>query len=201
MRKKLLCLFVVLIYAGIVTGFSETNPESEEPESIQYEYDELNRVIKAEYPDGTTITYCYDKNGNLLETIVEQPEEATADTEEAAATEDVGSDIEIPGREIINQEYAFTNGNENYGITGNNLGEEGFLSQDRKIDSDTIDGGVNGGSDSLLDYKNQGMWEEKETESIEEEKSYLGWILAVVLAIILTAGILWRNKRRKQDED
>lgn len=183
MGKKLLCLFVILIYAGIATGFSGTNSESEEAESIRYEYDELNRVIKAEYPDGTTITYYYDKNGNLLETIVEQPEEVTVSTGEAAATEGTASDAGVPGWEIINQAYVFTNRNENY-----------------EIESGVGDLDANGVSDSLLDDKAQGMREEGKAESTEEEKSYLGWILAVILAGVLTTGIVWKNKRRKQDE-
>mgnify|MGYP002622970312 CR=1 FL=1 len=42
----------------------------EEEDSIRYEYDDANRVIRAIYPDGTVVVYEYDKNGNLLKTVV-----------------------------------------------------------------------------------------------------------------------------------
>ena len=34
----------------------------------EYEYDELGRVTKVTYEDGSSIEYEYDKNGNILET-------------------------------------------------------------------------------------------------------------------------------------
>lgn len=49
--------------------------QEKEDTSIEYEYDNLNRVIKAIYPDGTTVLYTYDRNGNLTETRVIQPAE------------------------------------------------------------------------------------------------------------------------------
>lgn len=35
-------------------------------EKVQYTYDSLGRVVSAAYPDGPTIEYIYDGNGNLL---------------------------------------------------------------------------------------------------------------------------------------
>ena len=37
---------------------------------IRYSYDSLNRLTQIIYPDGTTISYTYDKNGNRLSRIV-----------------------------------------------------------------------------------------------------------------------------------
>ena len=34
--------------------------------SVSYQYDELNRLIRAEYSDGTVIEYTYDAAGNRL---------------------------------------------------------------------------------------------------------------------------------------
>lgn len=202
MRNRLLFLFAILLYFGIATGFSAINPEQEEAESIQYEYDELNRVTKAEYPDGTTVTYHYDKNGNLLETIVTPPGEGTVSTtEDVNTTEEMISDREIPEQEMTNQEYAFINGNEESGMANSSLREEGIFSQDKKAGNGTEDLEADGTSDTISDEKNQWLGEEKETAPAEEEKSYLGWILAVVSAGALAAGVIWRNKRRKQDEN
>src|SRR4030042_3785214 len=36
-------------------------------ETINYIYDELNRLIRVEYGDGTVIEYTYDKVGNRIE--------------------------------------------------------------------------------------------------------------------------------------
>lgn len=197
MRKGLLC-FAILLCFGTATGFSAINPEQEEPESIQYEYDELNRVTKAEYPDGTTVTYHYDKNGNLLETIVTPPEEGTVSTtEDVNTTEEMISDREIPEQEMTNQQYAFINRNGESGTTNS----EGIFSQDEEAGNGTEDLEADGTSDTISDNKNQWMGEEKETAPAEEEKSYLGWILAVISAGALAAGVIWRNKRRKQDEN
>ncbi len=33
-----------------------------------YKYDTLGRVIEADYPDGSIVTYAYDKNGNRTTT-------------------------------------------------------------------------------------------------------------------------------------
>ena len=185
MRKRLLCLVAILLCFSIVTGFSAISSAQEEAESIQYEYDELNRVTKAIYPDGTTVTYCYDKNGNLLETIVTPPEEETASTAgEANTTEGMISDRGGSEQEAINQEYTFNLSN-----------------QDKKTESGVIDLEADRASDIGLDNKNQGIGEERGMKPTEEEKLYLGWILAVILAGALTAGVIWRNKRRKQDEN
>jgi YD repeat-containing protein len=49
---------VVLFFISIVASYSET---------IKYIYDELNRLTRVEYGDGTIIEYIYDKTGNRLE--------------------------------------------------------------------------------------------------------------------------------------
>lgn len=177
MKKRLLYLVFILLCFSIVTGFSAISLAQEEEESIQYEYDELNRVTKAIYPDGTTVTYRYDKNGNLLETIVTPPEEETGSTAgEANTNEGMISDREIPEQGAINQEYAFNLSN-----------------QDKKTENGVIDLEAGGASDIVLNNKNQAAG--------KRNKWYWGWIPAVILAGLLTAGVIWRNKRRKQDEN
>jgi YD repeat-containing protein len=36
-------------------------------ESIKYEYDDLNRLIRVQHGDGETIDYSYDEVGNILQ--------------------------------------------------------------------------------------------------------------------------------------
>lgn len=54
---------------------------------IQYSYDLSGRLVSAQYPDGTQITYVYDEAGNLKSTVVEagRIDETTA---ENGSTED-----------------------------------------------------------------------------------------------------------------
>lgn len=47
----------------VVVGFTPTT-------GVSYAYDELNRLIKTTYADGTTITYMYDATGNRLSEVV-----------------------------------------------------------------------------------------------------------------------------------
>ena len=38
---------------------------------VQYEYDKLNRLTKVIYGDGSTVSYEYDKNGNIVDSVVD----------------------------------------------------------------------------------------------------------------------------------
>jgi len=46
-------------------------PGMEVDVQITYEYDDLNRVTKAVYSNGSTVTYNYDDAGNITRKIVE----------------------------------------------------------------------------------------------------------------------------------
>ncbi len=86
---KRYCISVAIMSMNIIvlSGFAWDSIKKEYPmhflyyaeavseEEIEYEYDDLNRVIKAVYPDGTVILYEYDKNGNILHTTILSPEE------------------------------------------------------------------------------------------------------------------------------
>jgi YD repeat-containing protein len=52
---------IVLLFTSIIASYGE---------SVQYFYDELNRLIQVRYSDGTVINYSYDQAGNrIAETI------------------------------------------------------------------------------------------------------------------------------------
>ena len=43
----------------------------------EYEYDDLNRLIKVTYDDGSYVEYVYDSNGNIISTKVHKAEDET----------------------------------------------------------------------------------------------------------------------------
>ncbi|MBL7163450.1 MAG: RHS repeat protein [Anaerolineales bacterium] len=45
----------------------------EGPITVNYSYDEIGRLVQAEYSDGTTISYTYDAAGNLLKREITKP--------------------------------------------------------------------------------------------------------------------------------
>jgi YD repeat-containing protein len=50
-----------LFFISVFTSYTE---------ATNYVYDELNRLIRVEYEDGTVIEYTYDKAGNRLEKAI-----------------------------------------------------------------------------------------------------------------------------------
>jgi len=48
---------IVLLFTSVIASYSE---------SVQYVYDELNRLIQIRYGDGTVINYSYDQAGNRI---------------------------------------------------------------------------------------------------------------------------------------
>ena len=65
--KAILVLLAVFVAVGLGGAYT-------------YEYDALGRLTKATYPDGQTISYTYDKVGNLLSrAITAEPEEVSHD--------------------------------------------------------------------------------------------------------------------------
>ncbi len=66
----------------------------------EYEYDDLNRIIRVTYEDGGTVEYVYDSNGNIIETIVGADVSAnSSDEQEADArnNKDAGNSAEVTG--------------------------------------------------------------------------------------------------------
>ena len=73
----------VLICGSI--HYDEYHANAQE-QKVEYSYDALGRLIKAEYENGSTIEYQYDKNGNIINMnktteATEQPSDTTESTE------------------------------------------------------------------------------------------------------------------------
>jgi YD repeat-containing protein len=76
MRHGLLISIAVtgLFFTSVLTSYAET---------INYIYDELNRLIRVEYGSGAAIEYTYDKAGNRLQKAI-SCSEATPPTTSAS---------------------------------------------------------------------------------------------------------------------
>jgi endo-1,4-beta-xylanase len=62
-RGLLICITVTaLLFAFVLTSYAQT---------ANYIYDELNRLIRVEYGDGSVVEYTYDKTGDRLEKRVQ----------------------------------------------------------------------------------------------------------------------------------
>lgn len=87
MRKALIILGVYL------TFFAQTFSVS----AATYEYDDLDRVTEVIYEDGTSVTYFYDANGNLVETRVEGTNEKDSSQTGEVPTKEVAAKGEQTG--------------------------------------------------------------------------------------------------------
>jgi len=68
----------ILIIGITVIGLLSASVAGFHAASVTYTYDELNRLIRVEYPDEKIITYSYDDVGNRLQVVVAQPCELPA---------------------------------------------------------------------------------------------------------------------------
>ena len=117
----------------------------------EYEYDDFNRVIKVTYEDGSYVTYEYDSNGNIINTVVYHVEkEETSEKPESEHGEDSKE------RETTETGEEKAEGDES------ETGEE-------KAEGDESEAGEQkaGGNESETDAQEA---EENESESAEEDK-------------------------------
>jgi YD repeat-containing protein len=73
---------IALLFSTVNVSFAETTT---------YIYDELNRLIRVEYGDGTVIQYIYDKAGNRLEERIPMPDQTPPTTAASPPYRDRGS--------------------------------------------------------------------------------------------------------------
>lgn len=161
--------------------------EASENESIIYEYDELNRVVKATYPDGTVVTFEYDKNGNVSERLIIPPENSQTESSGMNSEVDVTnpSDTEADENVVSNEKEETESVNLTTNVENSNLTREDGRLQTEETEPG---GAMNGNNDSITD------------ESIEEEDknkiTLLPWILG---ALAVAGGIVWVVSRKNAD--
>ena len=78
----------------------------------KYEYDELNRIKKVIYDDGSYVEYTYDKNGNILTTTVHENKTKNPDQqEESKESEEESKESEMPEESKGGNESGNSGGN------------------------------------------------------------------------------------------
>ncbi len=63
-----------VVISLVVIGLIVVSFNTSYPDTTNYVYDELNRVIRVEYADGTVIEYIYDSAGNRRELRTQLPD-------------------------------------------------------------------------------------------------------------------------------
>lgn len=191
----------------------------EEEDTIEYEYDELNRVVEAVYPDGSKVIYSYDENGNLTGTTVIPPEEAsTASTErEENTSAGVGAENSTNGNvsgsqgtggDVVVEDNQKEGDSMESGGQGNR-NREGTEGKDRAVEDGAAEAGV-GAKDTGAESGASGIEEpvgttgygESAESSLEQEEKADGriwWPIAILVAAA-AGGIVWITGRRKHHE-
>lgn len=73
-------LFLILLTLTATAALAQT------PQTVRYEYDALNRLTQATYPNSLTVTYNYDVLGNRTSVVVSQPSTGQPDLSVANQT-------------------------------------------------------------------------------------------------------------------
>ena len=129
----------------------------------EYEYDDFNRVIKVTYEDGSYVTYEYDSNGNIINTVVYHVEkEETSEKPESEHGEDSKE------RETTETGEEKAEGDESETGEEKAEGDESETGEE-KAEGDESEAGEQkaGGNESETDAQEA---EENESESAEEDK-------------------------------
>lgn len=98
-KRCIACLLCVFLLCPGILAYAE-----------EYEYDDLNRVAKVTYDDGSYVEYTYDRNGNIIKTKVynagETGEESTENetTRDTENTSDIEEGEESTSKEEITEE-------------------------------------------------------------------------------------------------
>ncbi|MCM1494798.1 MAG: RHS repeat protein [Bacteroides sp.] len=189
MKKKLLCLLVILLCCSTVTGFSSIKLEEEETDGIEYEYDELGRIIKEIYPDGSEVLYQYDRNGNLQSVVTSASKEVEANP--GLLQENDIAEGRLSGPEALEDEsmlrgYVHTAGD------GNDR-EQPFMENGR------TDWNKTKNKEVLSGYVNKGMEEHDIAPGVTTPWN-AGWVI-ILLILVLAGGAIWKIRKKKLETD
>lgn len=182
MTKKLgmIALTVILIFfLKVPMAGLQYSVAAEESDGVEYEYDELNRIIRAVYPDGTVVTYQYDANGNITDTKIIPPGQAevTESSEPAKENETSESNTETNGETETNNNAT---GEMGIDLQRNSTGVT--ESESKETQMEEIE------SEASKD-------EEREREA--ESRAKWGWGTGILATIAVAGGTLWYVQRRK----
>lgn len=140
-----------------------------------YEYDDLGRVTKVVYEDGSSVTYTYDANGNIVEVLT-----GTEWEDEESGTGDFGAGA-VAGEE---GKQDFGRQNQSGKFDGSESRMEEVGGNDSAEDADAEKNGMEDGEENI--DGNEGNKEEDK----ESSKSRLGNVIAAIIAVLGIAAIL-----------
>lgn len=207
----------IIIFLGLLICLCYLHPESvsasqseSDPsdQSIQYEYDELNRVIKAIYQDGTIVLYEYDNNGNLISTKVQikNPDIMEVTTTETLSNIDISSAVITASSEttsvmdIISNTYTEASSNSTYSSsvplsTESRISDVAGTTGETEASEETETSSGTDAIGNMSDSRNQ----------TEEGKN---WIPIVITAVIIGAALsmiiiqlLGNHEEKEVDEE
>lgn len=212
MKKKLgmIALTVILIFfLKVPMAGLQYSVAAEESDGVEYEYDELNRIIRAVYPDGTVVTYQYDANGNITDTkiippgqaeVTESPEpskenETSESNAETSGETTEGNDITFghdTSTSIEWQTSSYPSHNGETEINNNATGEMG-------IDLQRNSTGVTESKETQMEEIESEASKDEEREREAESRTKWGWGAGILATIAVAGGTLWYVQRRKID--
>lgn len=184
MKKNILIILGASLYLFSQTGMVY---------AATYEYDDLGRVTKAVYEDGSSVTYVYDANGNMVETVTVSAE---GDMNQGGQS----------GRQDNPEENADDKGNMDHGENKENAGQDSGEETAGADHEET--NGEKEGSDG--EERNK----ENETESREGNENtgknpengddgstaakIAGSIIGMFIAVMgLIGAFLWKNHKKE----
>lgn len=161
-----------------------------------YEYDDLDRVTRVTYEDGTSVTYFYDANGNLVETrVAGTNQKDNLQTGEVPATELTTKEAPEKSEQTDSRgDYAAElNDNAEQNESGQ-TGSAGVGQNDTLQNSDAR-------SEELNDIAEGEKAQKKNDSGNQESKSLFaaGGAVAAVLATAIV--VILGAKRRKQGNE
>lgn len=200
MKKNILIILGASLYFFSQTGMVY---------AATYEYDDLGRVTKAVYEDGSSVTYVYDANGNMVETVTvsaegdfneggqsggqDNPEENADDKGNVGNTGNDRTDIlDVPGdRNRENKE----NAGQDSGEETAGAGHEGTIGE--KEGSDGEGHNKENKTESREGNENTGKNPENGDDGSTAAK-IAGSIIGMFIAVMgLIGAFLWKKYRKE----
>ena len=125
-----MCGIIVTVLAMNTTAFAEN-----------YEYDELNRVTKVIYDDGSYVTYVYDNNGNVIDIIVYEIETETETDKETEKeitdnVEDTEKETTKENSKPVINESVNNNSSENNSLNNNSSGNNEETTSNNEVNKE-----------------------------------------------------------------
>lgn len=212
MKKKIRIIILAIILITVILvpmAGLQYSVVAEESDGVEYEYDELNRIIRAVYPDGTVVTYQYDANGNITDTKIIPPGQAevTESPEPTKENETSESNAETSGETTEWNDITFghdtstsiewqTSSDPSHNgetkINNNATGEMG-------IDLQRNSTGVTESKETQMEEIESEASKDEEREREAESRTKWGWGVGILATIAVAGGTLWYVQRRKID--